>query len=129
MPIIEQEIDNIEEFKNILHSAKTSKQIVILKFTANWCKPCKIAKPIIDNEISKMSKNILFYNVDIDEQLDLYVKLKSKKMISGIPALIAWYPNNRNINNEWFIIDNSVSGTNETQITAFFKQCNDFSNK
>ena len=129
MPVIDQEISSIDDFKNILNSAKTSNCVVVLKFTAKWCKPCKLAKPIIDNEISKMSKNILFYTIDIDEQLDIYIKLKSKKMISGIPSLIAWYPINRHINNEWYITDNSISGTNESQITAFFKQCNDFSNK
>lgn len=129
MPVIDQEIEGIDEFKNILHSAKISKNVVVLKFSANWCKPCKIAKPFIDAEISKMSKNILFYTVDIDEQLDIYIKLKSKKMINGIPSLIAWYPNNKNIESEWYIIDNSVSGTNEAQIIGFFKQCNDIANK
>ena len=129
MPIINQEIESIDDFKNILNSAKTSKQVVVLKFTANWCKPCKIAKPFIDAEISNMSKNILFYSIDIDEQLDIYIKLKSKKMLNGIPSLIAWYPNNKNIETEWYIVDNSISGSNQIEIKQFFNDCNIFANK
>ena len=129
MPIINQSLESIDDLKNVLNSAKTSNQVVIIKFTASWCKPCKIAKPIIDKEISRMSNNIVFYNVDIDEQIDIYIKLKSKKMISGIPAIIAWYPRERNINNEWFVIDNTVSGTNQNEINKFFYDCNIVSNK
>ena len=41
---------------------------IFLSFKANWCKPCKIIEPYI-NELSKMEqyKHISFINIDIDD--------------------------------------------------------------
>lgn len=125
MPVIDKEIENIEEFQNILNAANISNQIVILKFHAEWCKPCKMIKNIVNECIDNMHENIIFYNIDIDENIDIYVKLKHKKMVKGIPALLAWYPNNKDIYNEWFVIDDSVSSSNNNDIKLFFEKCND----
>jgi thiol-disulfide isomerase/thioredoxin len=125
MPVIDQEIETCDEFKTILNNAAILNQIIILKFGASWCKPCKLIKDQISNQTTNMNNNILFYNIDIDEHLELYVKLKSKKMLSGIPALLAWFPNKHNVN-EWFVASESVSGTNKQQITMFFDKCNNY---
>jgi thiol-disulfide isomerase/thioredoxin len=129
MPLVNQDINTCDEFKNILNNAVILNQIIILKFGANWCKPCELIHSQVSNCIQHMDHNILFYNIDIDENLDLYVKLKSKKMISGIPALLAWFPVNRIIDNEWFIMSESVSGTNNNDINIFFEKCNNYYKK
>lgn len=38
----------------------------IIKFSANWCGPCKRISPIF-KKLSQEYKNIYFYDVDIDE--------------------------------------------------------------
>jgi thiol-disulfide isomerase/thioredoxin len=118
------EIYCVDDFKKFLESSRISKNIIILKFGAEWCKPCNMIKDIIKNQTDNMDKNIHFYNIDIDESIELYVKLKSKKMINGIPSLLAWYPNKRDINNGWYIPDNTVSGVDEKSISNFFSKCN-----
>ena len=39
-----------------------------------------------------MSKNILFYEIDVDESIELYIKFKKIKMVNSIPAILVYYP-------------------------------------
>ena len=44
------------------------KSYVLFYFTANWCKPCQTASPMMDNlMIEYNNKNINFFKIDIDE--------------------------------------------------------------
>ena len=55
--------------------------------------------------------------VDIDESIDLYGALRSKRQINGIPAILCF-----NKGNLTYIPDFSVSGSNPDQVNLFFKQ-------
>ena len=54
---------NKEQFENILNS----KQFVVADFFANWCGPCKMISPILD-EISKEYPNVTFCKIDVDQE-------------------------------------------------------------
>lgn len=56
-------------------------EVVIVDFYANWCGPCKMLKPIME-EVS--SEGITVYSVNVDENKEL----ASKFQISSIPAVI-----------------------------------------
>lgn len=43
---------------------------VLVDFYADWCGPCKITSPIID-ELSNELTNVKFVKVDVDENQDL----------------------------------------------------------
>ncbi len=56
---------------------------VLVDFNANWCGPCRMLKPILE-EFSKEKTTIKFASVNVDnEEL-----LSSKYGISSIPCLI-----------------------------------------
>jgi len=108
-------IDNRQQFHEILCQNK----IVVIKFGADWCGPCKKIKDLFYNKIMNLNSQILVGDVDVDESFDVYAFLKSKKMVNGIPVILAY-----KANNESFIPDLSVTGTNETEIINFFNEIN-----
>ena len=56
--------------------------------------------------------------VDVDESFELYGFLKQKKMINGIPAILAYYTGNVT-----YIPDDSVVGADANQVRMFFERC------
>ena len=98
---------------------KLNPGVFIFKFGAEWCGPCKAIKKYIDNVSLVLPVNMMYiYNVDVDECFDLYAYLKQKKMITGIPTLLAY-----KTGNTYFAPDASISGTNEADLTHFFNTC------
>lgn len=106
-----------EVFFNLL---KINPGVFIFKFGAEWCAPCKTIKKYIDNVSLVLPNNnkIYIYNVDVDECFDLYAYLKQKKMVSGIPTLLAYKKENT-----YYVPDASISGTNESDLNHFFDTC------
>tara|TARA_B100000530_G_scaffold333220_1_gene280856 strand:+ start:1346 stop:1735 length:390 start_codon:yes stop_codon:yes gene_type:complete len=111
---------SVDQFKDLY--SKLGKNIIILKFTATWCKPCKKVKPLVDEWFNKLTSNIIIVEIDIDESMDLYVTLKSKKMVNGIPVLLAYYEPQDKDPNHWFIPSDSVTGADEKGINDFFSR-------
>ena len=111
---------SLEEFKtqlNILHKD----HIIIVRFTAEWCGPCKSIDSECNAFFSNCSDKIHPIIIDIDESLDLYVALKRYKMINGIPALFAYYGND--LNDKWYIPNNSIVGADKKALSDFFIKC------
>ena len=99
-----------------------SKQLIIIKFTATWCAPCKKIKPLCDHYIQKLPSNIIFFEIDVDESMDLYGKLKKYKMVNGIPALLAYTSKNKN-SDMWYIPEFSQVGSDSNNVNNFFQNC------
>ena len=113
------EIENTQAFRDIL--AKNP-GIVVLKLGATWCGPCKLiahqAHLLMDQLVANYPDRVECCDVDVDESFELYAFLKTKKMVSGIPAILCW-----NKNNITFIPDDSVLGANVDEINKFFTRC------
>jgi thioredoxin 1 len=114
LPII-TEISSLDQFAEQL---KTNPGLLILKFGATWCGPCKRIEPLVHDWLEKLPENIQFCMIDIDECFDLYVFLQKKKMINGVPGILCYYKNNLN-----YIPNDSVVGADANQINAFFERC------
>jgi len=108
---------NREVFFELL---KINPGVFIFKFGAEWCAPCKMIKKYIDNVSLVLPNNetIYIYSVDVDECFDLYAYLKQKKMVSGIPTLLAYKKGNA-----FFAPDASISGISESDLNHFFNTC------
>tara|TARA_B100000900_G_C20057639_1_gene504618 strand:- start:83 stop:418 length:336 start_codon:yes stop_codon:yes gene_type:complete len=102
--------------KNFVEYIKTLETPVFVKLTATWCNPCKQIAPFINEWFKKLDeKNIPHIEIDIDESIDLFAMLKSKRMVQGVPTVLFY-----NEENESYIPDDSVSGTDENMINNFF---------
>ena len=56
---------------------------VLVQFSAEWCGPCKMLGPVID-EISVQYENINFVKVNVDENSETAVKYN----IRGVPTVL-----------------------------------------
>ena len=110
---------NISQLQALQKSTPTS--IIVLKFGADWCGPCKMINPFYKEFISTAPMNILFGDIDVDENLDLYLALKKQKMVSGIPVFLAFFGGVKR--DAWFIPDDSVVGADSVAVAQFFNRC------
>ena len=117
MAPVETEIESLEELQNIL---KNNEGVVILKFSASWCQPCKRISGHVNSAVANLPNTYKVYFLDIDESLEIYAYFKNKKMVGGIPSMIAWKRGNTSS-----IPDNMVSSSDPKQIDAFFHKCAD----
>ena len=98
---------------------------VIIKFGATWCGPCKRIEAQVgqwfdlltkgDNGDKGPSSNTLCIAVDVDDSFDLYGAFKSRRQVSGIPAILLFKQGNLS-----YIPDNMVVGADPQQVNIFF---------
>ena len=60
-----------------------SSGVVVVDFWANWCGPCRMQSPIID-QLAAAHSNVVFGKVNVDEEADLAAEYG----ITSIPTLI-----------------------------------------
>lgn len=77
MSVLEITSNNFE--KEVLESEKT----VLVDFYADWCGPCKMLSPIVE-QVAEENENIKVCRVNIDEEQDLAVEYG----IMSIPTLV-----------------------------------------
>jgi thiol-disulfide isomerase/thioredoxin len=113
--------ENRQYFFDLL---KVNPGLVIIKFGATWCGPCKKIKHVVDGFFATSPDNVICADVDVDESFDLYGFFKSKKMVNGIPVMLCYIKGN-----ETFIPDDSVTGIDPGALDAFFKRCGNYLSK
>lgn len=69
--------------KNNFHDeVKESPKAVLIDFFANWCGPCRMVSPIVD-EIAEQNPNYKICKVNVDEEPELAQAFE----VSSIPTL------------------------------------------
>jgi len=89
--------------------------LVILRLTAAWCGPCKRVEPVIEAWPYRGADDIAFYNLDIDQNVEIYSFLKSKRRVNGVPALLCYARGNISV-----IPDEFVSSGDINDVVRFF---------
>ena len=70
--------DNIDELLS-------SKKVTLLQFSAEWCGPCKMLGPIIDElSVDNTDKNVTVAKINVEENQALAMKYG----VRGIPTVI-----------------------------------------
>ena len=77
MEVIKVNKDNFE--KEVLNS----KIPVLVDFNAEWCGPCKMLEPIL-NEVAKETENTKIVSINIDDEDELAEKYE----VTSIPCLV-----------------------------------------
>ena len=95
-------------------------ELIIIKFTADWCGPCKLIKDMCIQFEKTKPPSIQYYEINIDESIELYMKLKKMKMVNGIPALLAY---KGGIKEYWYIPDDVHIGSDKKGLSQFFEKC------
>lgn len=116
---MEENSFNIQTLQNLQQSLG-NKELLVIKFTADWCGPCKKIKPLCENIIKTLPSNIKFYEINIDESIELFSFLKTKKMVSGIPAILAYKGGTKDF---FYVPDDSHLGGNADGVNSFFDRC------
>lgn len=116
---IEKEFNDRNEFLQTI--SNNTNKISLFKFTATWCKPCQKIKNDVNSMVSDLKDHIVCYELDIDENFDVYAFLKSKKMLIGIPAILIYYPTNSS-----YASDLSLCGTDLNNYKNMFLQINNY---
>ena len=119
MPEVINDI-TLEDFKTMLSKLEPNK-VILLRFTAEWCGPCKGIDAICNNYFNLCSNDIQPIVVDIVETIDLYMVYKRYKMLNGIPALFAYYGNAKQ--DPWYVPNDSVNTGDNRQVMDFFNRC------
>ncbi len=60
------ELINEKNFKE-----KTSKGVVVVDFFANWCGPCRMLSPILEEVQEELGDKVKIYKVNVDEEENL----------------------------------------------------------
>jgi thiol-disulfide isomerase/thioredoxin len=110
---------NVDQLQTLQAGLKT--EILIIKFGAEWCGPCKLIAPAYAAFHSKCPRNIICADIDVDDNMDLYMALKKQKMVKGIPVFLAFFGGVKR--DFWFIPDDSVVGADSAEVAKFFDRC------
>jgi len=115
------EVINMQSFSEIL---KQNDGLVIVKFGAEWCGPCKRIEEQVYTAFQQMPPNVQPIIVDVDESFEIYAFLKSKKMVKSIPTILCYEKGNLS-----YIPNDVVVGANSEELNIFFKECFDKANE
>ena len=103
-------ISSYEEYQTILKS----NSLVIIKFTADWCKPCKTIQPFYQylsqqEQQKPQQQRVVFCTVDVDELDDV----SSECSVAVMPTFVAFRDG---------VKMNSISGANEVRLQRLLKE-------
>lgn len=77
MSVLSVNINNFDQIKN-------SEKTVLLDFYADWCGPCRMVSPIVD-EIAKENPHYLVGKINVDDEPELAGAFN----VTSIPTLVA----------------------------------------
>ena len=110
------QIDGIQGLSKLLQE---NQGLLFLKLGAEWCAPCKKIESLVNEYYTKLScPNVKCALIDVDQNMELYGFLKTKRVVNGIPVILCYLRGNLH-----YIPDDLVIGANDKEIHLFFHRC------
>ncbi len=114
---LEEFTADVWDFKNSPESFILKNDLpVVVDFYADWCRPCKITSPILDELSKEYAGKVQFYKVNTDEQREL----ASAFGIRSIPSFL-WAPKEGKPQ-----MTSGIAQTEEATKEMFRKQIDEF---
>ena len=82
-------MSNVEELNNNNFEDFTKQGLVLVDFFADWCMPCKVMSPVIDELSKNFEGKVKFGKVDIEDNQELAQKFG----VQSIPNFILFKNN------------------------------------
>jgi len=99
-------------FKDEEFDAKIKNEdISVIQFSAAWCQPCKVLKPVMDKLSENYKDKANFYYADIEEG---GINTGSAAGIRGVPTVIIYKKGTE--------VDRKVGGTSEGDMKDFLNK-------
>jgi thioredoxin 1 len=73
-------LENQEDYKGIVEGNK----VVVADFFANWCGPCKMLLPVIDDLSKDLGDKVEIVKIDVDK----FPELAEANNIMSVPSLL-----------------------------------------
>ncbi len=71
-----------QKFSELIQSEKP----VLVDFSAEWCGPCKMMKPILEDLKSQMGERVRILKIDVDQN----PSISAAYQIQGVPTLMVF---------------------------------------
>jgi thioredoxin 1 len=97
--------------ENFKKEVKESGKKSIIQFSATWCNPCKVLKPIMEEISNEMSDKLNFFYLDIDSSPSTPTLFS----IRGVPTLIQFDENGEQKGIK-------VGATNKSNVISFINE-------
>lgn len=117
MSLRKQIISVIESRDDFFTLLEKNPGLIIIKLGAEWCGPCKKIEHIVHAFFASSPPDVLCADLNVDESSDLYIFLKQRKMVNGIPVILLYKKGNHH-----YAPDDSVTGIDPNALDAFFKR-------
>ncbi len=79
----ENKMSNVKHLNESNFEAETANGVVLVDFWAQWCGPCKMLTPVLDQLAAEIGDKAVIAKVDVDEGQ----KIAAKFGVRSIPAI------------------------------------------
>lgn len=110
-------ITEISSRDDLMNLIKENDGILVLKFGAEWCGPCKRIEQVVHEWFNIMPANVKCGIIDCDESFDVYAFYKKNKIIKTIPAILRF-----DATNDHWAPDDAIFSSDHEELNVFFQK-------